>query len=167
MSQRSAPIFFPVSLLKLFVMFIVTFGFYGIFWFYQNWKLIKAKNESDIIPLARAIFSNIFFYPLIKEIKNSANSIGTAANYDPLLLTVLWIALSISVRLPDPYWLVCYLSVLVLLPLQKVVNELNVRVAPEHNPNSHFSTWNIVGVVFGGILFLLAIVGSFLPDTTS
>jgi hypothetical protein len=164
MNKQPTPIFFPVSVLKLVVMSTVTLGFYEVFWFYKNWKLIKSRNSSNIIPIARAIFSGIFFYPLIKEIKDSANSRGTSANYSPFLLTLIWIGLIVSARLPDPYWLVTMLSVLVMIPVQKTVNQLNYHVVPEHNPNSDFSAWNIVGIVLGGMLLVLAIIGTFLPE---
>jgi hypothetical protein len=48
------PIFFPVSPLKLVVMSTVTFGIYELYWFYQNWKLVKHRTRRDIMPFWRA-----------------------------------------------------------------------------------------------------------------
>ena len=40
----------------------------------------------------------------------------------------------------------------------------NAIVAPDHVRNARFSAWNLVGLVGGGIFFMLAVVGTFLPE---
>ena len=42
--ESNEPHFFPVSGLKLVVMSTVTFGLYEIYWFYQNWWLVKQRH---------------------------------------------------------------------------------------------------------------------------
>jgi hypothetical protein len=158
------PIFFPVSPLKLVVMSTVTFGIYEVYWFYKNWKLIKQRTDSDVMPFWRAFFGILFCYSCFKEIKEVATSRGVSFPASPGWLAVLWAGLAISWRLPDPYWFVCWLTPLVLFPIQKTVNDLNTVVAPDHNPNARFSAWNIVMTVVGGIFFILAIIGAFLPS---
>ena len=158
------PIFFPVSPLKLVVMSTVTFGIYELYWFYKNWKLIKQRTDSDIRPFWRAFFGVLFCYSCFKEIKKVATSRGVSFPASPGWLAVLWIGLVLSWRLPDPYWMVDILTPFVLFPIQKTVNDLNTIVAPNHNPNARFSAWNIVITVVGGILFVLVIIGTFLPS---
>ena len=70
------PIFFPVSSLKLVVMCIVTFGIYEVYWFYKNWKLIKQRTASDIMPFWRAFFAVLFCYSCFKRIEEAATSRG-------------------------------------------------------------------------------------------
>jgi hypothetical protein len=164
MPEQPEPIFFPVSPLKLVVMSTVTFGFYEAFWFYKNWQLIKLRTQRQMQPFWRAVFPVFFCYSLFKEIHHAASQQSIAATYNPLLLAVAWIALRIAIRFPDPYWLVVWLSPLILLIIQQTVNRLNTSIAPAHDPNSHFSAWNILGIVVGGILFLLTIVGTFIPE---
>ena len=163
MNEDSQPMFFPVSRLKLFVMSLVTFGLYELFWFYKNWQLFKAKTGDEISPFWRTFFCGIWCYFLFKEIKSLAKSRRVYANYSPFLLTVAWIVLRLCYRLPDPYWLVTCLSVIALFQVQEIVNELNCVVAPNHNPNSRFSVWNIVTIAVGGSLTVLAIVGTLMP----
>jgi len=43
------------------------------------------------------------------------------------------------------------------------VNEINAVVSPKHDSNRKFSGWNILGVVIGGLLFVLVFVGTFFP----
>lgn len=163
MNENSQPIFFPVSRLKLLVMYVVTFGLYEIFWFYKNWQLFKAKTGDDISPFWRTVFRVFFFYELLDKIQEKACSRGVRADFSPFLLTVVWIGLVVCSRLPDPYWLVCFFSVMIHLQVQETVNELNSVVAPNHNPNNRFSVWNIVTIAVGGSLILLALVGILMP----
>ncbi|MEG3987653.1 hypothetical protein QUA13_10975 [Microcoleus sp. S28C3] len=163
MNENSQPIFFPVSRLKLFVMSLVTFGLYQIFWFYKNWQLFKAATGSNISPFWRAVFNGIFCYSLITKIRNRAKLRGIDADFSPFLLTLAWFGLALCARLPKPYLLVSFFSVIVLLPVQEIVNELNCLAAPNHNPNSRFSVWNILTIAVGGSLTVLAIVGILRP----
>ena len=165
MNENSQPMFFPVSRFKLFVMSLVTFGLYQIFWFYKNWQLFKAATGSNISPFWRAFFNGLFCYSLITKITNRAKLRGIDTNFSPFLLTVAWFGLALCAQLPKPYLLVSFLSVIVLLPVQETVNELNSLAAPNHNPNDRFSVWNILTIAVGGSLTVLAIVGILMPAT--
>ncbi|MEG5059222.1 hypothetical protein QUB60_14575 [Microcoleus sp. A2-C5] len=164
MNEESQTIFFPVSRFKLFVMSIVTLGFYQLFWFYKNWQLLKAEDESNISPFWRTVFGGLFCYPLLAQIKKWAKSRSVYANFSPLWLTVAWIAIILFCRnLPRPYTLAGLLSVIALLPVQKSVNELNTIMIPYHDPNSRFSVWNILTIAVGGSLLVRAIIVSLMP----
>lgn len=163
MNEESQPMFFPVSRLKLLVMSLVTFGLYEVFWFYKNWQLFKAATVRDISPFWRTVFSGIFCYFLFKEIKDGAKSYCVYPKFSPFLLTIVWIGFNMCFRLPNPYGLVSNLSVIALLPVQETVNKLNCVAAPNHNPNSRFSVWNIVTIAVAGSLTVLAIVGTLMP----
>ena len=67
-------------------------------------------------------------------------------------------------RLPDPYWLVSYLSFLPLLVVQRAVNALSAAVAPAADRNDRYSGANVVIIVLGAILFVLVILGAFVPN---
>lgn len=56
--------FYVVSIKKFTILFMATFGFYSIYWFYRNWKMSKAKYRDDIWPVARGIFSIFFVHSL-------------------------------------------------------------------------------------------------------
>jgi hypothetical protein len=163
-NETAQPMFFAVSQLKLVVMSTVTFGIYDLYWFYRNWKLIKQRTSRDIMPFWRAFFAFFFCYSFFREVKGSAVARSVAVEFSPGLLAAVWIGVTLCWRLPDPYWLVDTLAVLALLPVQKVVNEVNASFAPNHTPNARFSAWNIAGIVFGGLLFVLAIIGTFFPE---
>jgi hypothetical protein len=155
--------YFSVSPVKLVVMSVCTFGIYEIYWFYKHWGAIKKENNLDINPLARAIFAIFFCYDLFKRIQSAAALQKLKTFRAPRSLAIGWVIVNLLWRLPDPYWLVSFLSVLFLLPVQTTANALNLISDPGRNPNAKFTKWNIVGVVFGGLLWSLILVGLFLP----
>ena len=124
-TPQGQPAFFAVSPLKLIVMSTATLGIYELYWFYKNWKLIKQRTESNIMPFWRAFFGVIFCYSCFREVKEVATSRGISFPWSPGLLAAGWILLTLTWRLPDPYWFVCCLSPLVLVPVQNVVSRLN------------------------------------------
>jgi hypothetical protein len=54
-----APLF-AVSIAKMVVLTIATFGLYELAWLYQHWAAIRRRDHSDIWPVPRAIFGVIF-----------------------------------------------------------------------------------------------------------
>lgn len=156
--------FFATSAAKLIVMSIVTLGLYEAYWHYQQWKRVKERTHQDIWPVARAIFSVFFLKSLGDEIKEVAEEQKVYTGFSPATLAICYFLLFIPLRLPDPAWLVSLLSFLPLLPLQKQVALIHARTAPHADTNAGFSALNIVGIVFGGLLVLLAVIGSFLPN---
>ena len=153
------PVFFAVSPFKLVVMSTVTLRIYEIYWFYQNWKLIKQRTKSDIMPFWRAIFGVIFCYSCFREVKEVAGSRGISFPSSPGLLAAGWIILALASRLPAPYWLMGWLTPLVLLPVQNTINHLNTAIAPNHDPNTQFSGWNIAVIIVVAIFILLVVIG--------
>lgn len=160
LKESAATVFFPVSVTKLLVLSICTFGLYEIYWFYRNWQLVKRRENSDIIPALRSIFGVLFCYALFRRVRDEAENHRTkpipagplAAGW--IVLTVLW-------RLPGAYWLVTFLAILFMLPVQRAANAINRQAVPDHDPNSHFSGWNITAVVLGGLFFVLSLIGTF------
>jgi hypothetical protein len=161
------PIFFPVSGFKFFVMSLVTWGFYDFFWFYKNWKLIKIRDRSSIMPFWRACFAPIFCYPLLARIKNTAKLQGVDTGFYPWICAFLWFSwwFLAPFRLDNPQlWTIAsHFAVLWLLSPQVTVNQLNQKLLPNHDPNDQFTGWNIAAIVVGGILLVLEIAGILLP----
>lgn len=158
------PMYFPVSALKLGVMSICTLGLYQIYWFYKNWHLVKERESSNVMPAMRSFFAYFFCYSLFKKIRDTAESHNIPVSLDASGMAAGWILVSMLWRLPDPYWLVTYANVFFLMHIQSSVNAINQAENPNHDPNSRFSGWNIATIVIGGIIFALAIAGTFLPD---
>jgi hypothetical protein len=125
LASNQAPCF-PVSLLKLTVMSICTFGLYELYWFYENWKLIKQRQRSNIVPFWRAFFAPFFCYQCFDEIREEARKLGLTPLPPAGPLAAGWIiTIVLGGRLPDPYWLVTFLAFVFILPVQALANRIN------------------------------------------
>lgn len=163
--ESQEPAYFSVSLLKLGILSVTTLGLYELYWMYQNWKLIKKRTGHNLSPFWRSFFGVLFVYPLLKDISSTFESHPTAGKNISLsagLLAIFWILLTISYRLPDPFWLICILSFIPLLFVQTEVNRFNAMIASHHPLNSQFTWANWLWIILGSIFLILAIVGTFL-----
>jgi len=156
-------------------MSVCTFGIYEIYWFYENWTKVKHRTEtlerSEVIgkpkkgirPVARALFYPFYCYQLFKRIKEDVQSNGIPSSYSPGLLALGYILLLITNDLPDPWWLIAFLTFLPLVLVQREINVLNNKVAPQADRNSRFSGKNIAVVIVGGLLLTFTVLE---PPTT-
>lgn len=173
------PPFFAVSVIKLVIMNVVTFNGYQVYWFYRQWKRIAEREQLALWPFARAIFGVFYCYPCFGHIRDfrqgadtgrilAAGPLGLEADSGRTLaagpLAVGFIVTSLLWRLPEPYSLVSMLAFVFLVPVQLHANRLNAASHPFHDRNSRFSMWNWVAIVIGGMLVLLALAGTFLPE---
>jgi hypothetical protein len=161
---------FAVSTHKLIVLSLCTFNLYALYWCYQNWKRLK-RHEGDarIRPFWRAVFANLWGFALFTRVRHIATSNGVATDWSPALLAAFYFVFTALWRLPDPWWLLTYASVLFLIPVQQTarrVNDLYGRFTTEDR-NERYTAKNIVAIAIGGPLFLLAIVGTFLDAPRS
>ena len=159
-SNSIVPIFFPVTLSKLIIMCICTFGLYEIYWFYRNWKFLQEKDDLDISPFWRAWFVIFYCYSLFKNVKECSNGNNIKATFSPGGLTTAYILLCIVSRFPDPVWLIGIGTFIPLLSVQTIINQLNTSQL-EKVINKRFTGWNIVGIVFGVLLWGAIILGMF------
>ena len=158
------PLFFSISPMKLTLMSICSGGIYLGFWYFMNWKLWKDYTKEDISVFWRWLFAIIYFHPLLKRIKKSGKTIGLEVSFAPLFITILDFALFYSYDLPDPYWIISFLTFLPILLVQETINQINEKVDPGGNKNDRYSVANILLIIVGGFFVLLAYYGAFLPD---
>ncbi|ACJ27449.1 Conserved hypothetical protein [Shewanella piezotolerans WP3] len=85
--------FYPVSLVKFFVLSVFSLGLYSAYWSYKNWQYIKyEKDRPDIWPVARAVFSPFWYYPLY-----------------------LWLEIDRDQRKPHPYLIPAWSAVILFV----------------------------------------------------
>jgi len=61
-------VFFPVSESKLMTLYILSFGMYGFYWFYKNWKCLQPRMAENIFPSLRATFYIFYTHSLFQQI---------------------------------------------------------------------------------------------------
>ena len=161
-ARNPQPIYFPVSLAKLVVMNFCTWGGYQFYWFYENWKLIQKREQSEVSPFWRTFFAFIYCLALFEKVQSTAASLKIRQSIPPVTQASGWILLSMLFILPDPYWLANFLSVFFLLPVQQTANRINELLVPAHDRNERYSSWNQVAVLIGGVLLFLGVIAVFL-----
>ncbi len=127
-------------------------------------SLIKERTNQDMMPFWRALFSPLWAYSCFKHIKLTAEEKGVFAPTSIGILAVGYFVLQAMWRLPDPYWLISILSFTLIIPVNTVALAINQNIGAHNYENSTFSTWNWVGLTGGGLLVVLAIIGTFLPE---
>lgn len=157
--------FFAVSLTKLAIMNIFTLNLYEVYWFYRNWHLVKSRQKSKIHPALRSIFALFFCYQLFSYIRKYGSDKNLNATLRAGPLATGFIITTLLCMLPDPYWLISYLSILFLLPVQAYANKINVQVNPEHESNSKIKGWNWLAIILGGPMLILVMIGTFMALT--
>jgi hypothetical protein len=163
-NDSAALAFFPVSVFKLFVMSFCTLGLYEYYWFYKNWKAYRSHTIENIYPFWRAVFPVFFCYQLFDRVRKH-NPSSPAASLAAGPLATVWIVTALLWRLPDPYWLVIFLGVFAMLPVQSAINTINQLAAPHHDANARFTGWNWVAIVLGTPLLMFALYGTiFMPE---
>jgi|CXWL01.1.fsa_nt_gi hypothetical protein len=159
------PAYFPVGIGKLVVMSVLTFGMYEVYWFYRNWKAVQHSHKVHLRPFWRALFYPLTSYFLFQRIAAESARLGIGESLQISALAMGVFVISSLVRLPDPYWLLCLLSFLPLIPVQLVVNEINQRVAADVDQNRSFGVANFIGMIIGALLLVAVIAGMILyPD---
>jgi hypothetical protein len=155
---------FPVATHKFILLTIFSFGIYEVYWFYQNWKRIADRSNEAMSPLWRAIFSPIWGFSLFGHIRDLAAAEGVATRWSPTVLATLYLIPHLLFRLPDPWWLIGFTSVLPMVPVQQAAQRLNERQAASEDPNHRYSGKNIAVICVGGLLLSLVVLGMTMPE---
>ncbi|MGK0442026.1 MAG: transglutaminase-like putative cysteine protease, partial [Pseudohongiellaceae bacterium] len=134
--------YYPVSMLKLTLLSVVTFGCYPVFYFYKNWQFIKRKNQSHIIPAMRALLNGFFYYSFYKILVNDSNTRYQENKLPPIfiggVLALLYFLLYILSGI-DAVIIPCLLiAALLLLPLANYINHIE---GYESKAYVHNSKW--------------------------
>jgi len=160
--------FLYISLKRLTILGIMTFGVYSWYWSYCNWRHIKLRDSSRISPFWRTWFYILFIRSLFVEIKNDeAYNNGLLPRFSPTMLLIGIILLSafsgaIS-GLPSANFeelaLVLLFSGIVgdylcLLPVQAHIN----RGQEKMKPNSKFKSLSSKGHIICYTIVLVQII---------
>ncbi len=160
------PQFLAVSPVKFVAMSLCTFGLYEIYWSYKNWQIIKDRDGSEIMPFWRAAFYPLWHYSLLTELNKSLVSRALSSGVYRGLLAASVLILNGMWRLPDPYWLVSFLTFLGFLPALLAMRRPEPTGVIQEQTRS-FHPANLIAYLFGGPLFAFVALSSigFFPST--
>lgn len=134
-------IFYPVSVSKFMLMWILTFGAYSLFWFYRNWRYVKFNmDEPKINPIWRAILQIFWFYSLYRKIENKlaeTDASQLSSKTQAISVTILFILTSCLSAMDNIYgYLAIAASAIVTLPLLLMINRMNQSDTTAYVQNS-------------------------------
>ncbi|MEM1175118.1 MAG: hypothetical protein AAGA33_02115 [Pseudomonadota bacterium] len=156
-SGRSEPRFYCTGPIKFVLMYFATFGLYAIYWSYRNWRFIRERDQSGVMPILSAIFYVVTFYWYMKSLAPSLDSTLLSSTTARVLLAIALYGLAAVSALPDPYWLVSLLGFVVLLPVVLAMAS-TARTHPERAERVPVFHWsNALAYLIGLPILLLAI----------
>ncbi len=143
-------------------LFLLTLGLYGVWWMYKSWKFFQEKDNLDIMPAMRAIFSIFFLYGLFERIQSFAQSKGYTKNYSSAALFIAFVLFNLLSSLPDPMWIISILAFVFLIPPFNALNYAMLQ-SEEYRviEREGFNQRQIVLVVFGILWWALILLGLF------
>jgi len=150
--------YYPVSLIKLFFLTIVTFTLYGVYWGYRNWKYVRDNQQSNIMPAARGFFHNLWYYPLYNNLVNDSEQRFGENRLLPQFVGIIFAILYfIVIAISDGIFLIAsiVLTPVLLSPLANYINNLDGNAeALAYNSKFKLRHW-LLGLI---VLPLLALV---------
>lgn len=164
------PVFLYISVPRLIILSIASFGLYETYWVYKNWSYIKTRESLNIQPFWRGMFSIFFVHSLFKKIHNdlpkyenikfiySPNGLATG-----FVILVIFASVLGQFHIPFAGVISSLIpSYLCLVPIQKQIN--HTMKSQTHGVKFYpWSSGHIVCIVYGCIfwsLILVSLIGS-------
>ena len=159
--------YFTVGTIKFALMSLTTFGLYEAYWFYRNWKVIRDREGSQIWPFWRGVFGVFWTFSLGKKLLIDAKERSIAIELPATKLGIVYFVVNSLYRLPGQYWLLSLLAFIAILPFETAARRLNGNGGLSEPTSGTYSGWIIAWLIFGSLFLLLAIVGSFIPESAT
>lgn len=112
-----------IPLWKFVVLCLGTFGLYQLFWMYQTWDWIKNEDDLRVSPLVRTLLAIFYVESLVRYLGKHLAKEGANYHLSPNIIGLMYALFIFSQKLPDPFWLICILSFLPLLPIVQSLNQ--------------------------------------------
>ncbi len=154
----------------------ISFGFYYVYWMYKSWKILRDKNNKDISPFWRAIFSPIFAgnlagdsFEFVKQKDYPENdSHSSIIGVIFFISNIIDVGLSRSVssqNISYPYNLITYIPFLIkigiLIPIVKSMNYFWLTDYP-NLPEKKLTWWQILLIAISSIIAILVLLPEYI-----
>jgi len=150
---------------KFMFLCFISFGLYQVWWIYKAWRFFQQRENLDIIPAARAIFSIFFLHGLFERILSYASSKGYGKVFSPTSNYFGYILVSLLSRLPEPFWLITLMNFTFLIPAFRALNFAKMNSSEiKATFQNDFTGRQIALISFGGVFWFLVIAGLFFTD---
>lgn len=150
--------FFTASPVKLALLSVATWNLYMLYWFYMNFRAIRARESSAIMPFWRAFFSPFWSYACFRR-QGEASPAGLRRG-TAMALSAGYFAMAIVSALPlipDPYWMISLGEFAFLYLPNRWARQANLAADPSLEENARFTTANWIWIVLGGAFLVLVL----------
>jgi Domain of Unknown Function with PDB structure (DUF3857) len=156
-------IYHPVGIIKFIILTTFTIGLYGIYWMWRCWRYYEQTVDSKIMPLGRAIFGVIWFYPLFRAVNircepKISPAIGIFA---ALVFFAATVISSVGSNIEAPMWqteLYGLAATLATIVLIRMINRLNDPAIVAANSRFNRNHW--LALVFSIPFWLFLVTGT-------
>ena len=159
--------FFPVSTHKFIVLSLCSINLYLLYWCYQNWSRIRDRTGERFSPFWRSFFAPLWAFSLFRKIDDQARERGVVVGWSGALLGSAYMVLYLFSTLPDPWWLITLASIVPFIPVVQSIRQINAARPAAESDNDSYTGANVAAIMLGGLILVLAIVGTFLPKKRS
>ena len=174
-APRADDKYYVVSAVKFHALAILTFNLYFIYWFYNNYSLVRARTGERLWPAARGLFSVFFAHNLCARVSDDLAASDKPHPWHPLLTATLYVVgsvLAVFLGLAQVGPVIGAITDIatvvvlpvILFPLQRAINV--VSNDPQGASNQVFGAANWIWLVLGGLLwavYLLDVLLLMLP----
>lgn len=161
--------FYVVAPRKFILLYVLTFGYYSVYWFYENWTLYKRRHAANLWPVPRSIFQIFFVHQLFDNIDAACRRAGHRYVWNAGTQATAYVILVIVTRLADRFIdtvsvplmaLALAATFLPILPLLAAQRALNLAEGdPEGRSNAAFSAANFAWMIVGGLFWMVVLLG--------
>ncbi|HEX7028711.1 MAG TPA: energy transducer TonB, partial [Gammaproteobacteria bacterium] len=154
-------LYYPVSPPKFIAMWMLTGGLYGLYWFYKNWRYVKQRDQSGIMPVARGIFLHFWYYPLYEELHGDSVKRYGKAQLPPLavggVLAAAFLVLYIAGNLAGYELAATLVAMLLVLPLVNYINHAGGNDSAAYKLNSRWRVRHYLLILLTGPLLVITL----------
>ncbi len=170
-SEAQAQEYYVVSPTKFYLLSVMTFDLYFVYWFYRNWRLIKARDRDTSWPPARGLFYIFFTHSLFTDVDEAIKTQNRQYQWNPMSIATLFVFLDITANIlgrmawnnvGSPMTDFAGVLLTLLLPAILLQGQRAINFAcgdPEGKTNAGFSLANWIWLVVGCLWWLLTLFG--------
>jgi len=155
----TSPYPYAISIWKLVIMCLATFGLYEIYWFYRQWKSFNSENKLKhgvIMLWILTLFSPLSSYYLFKHVSNDVKEVNERKGLEAGALAILYFFLT-------RFWL----GFLPLIPVQNKINLYWEKKYQNKLVRSNFGLWNWIIVIAVTIALIFTLYSEDTTDNIS
>lgn len=166
--------YYGMSVTKLWVMSILTFGLYNLAFFYRHWRHLRDYEQQDVSPFWRTVFSPFMYFGLNSQVNDASQfrevPVPSMLGAAPIIYFAANVVGRVLDRISGENIDAAALLSFALIPIgtyaltltQSVVNRMLQKEGYSGVINSGATAGSIVLGILGGLLWAFILMGIFM-----